>query len=319
MPEFENEQQAAEALFAAIKDDGSLSTNDRIMAEAEASVNAGEEQAEAPAQGSEGTTEVAAETAEDSFTGLDPNAIPDDLKPFYRSMQADYTRTKQSLAEQRKQFEALDEFGGIDTALEAVNFARQLATDPQFALGVHEQLSAALQEAGLTPAQASVEASRQINETAAQSDSFDEFGEVNPELERKLAALEAKTSEIEQWRAEQAEREEQLALANELMRQENKLIQDHPDYTEADLDAVYNLAYATGGNLELANQRYQEMRDQVITHYIEAKGSVTANVPKAVEGTVSSIKPQSFNDLNDPGLEKLVQEYLAQQAALGNL
>ncbi len=37
---------------------------------------------------------------------LDPNKIPEELVPFYKSMQADYTRKTQRLAEERKKLEA---------------------------------------------------------------------------------------------------------------------------------------------------------------------------------------------------------------------
>jgi len=47
------------------------------------------------------------DSSEDSFLkALDPTKLPEDLVDFYKSMQGDYTRSKQKLAEERKQFEA---------------------------------------------------------------------------------------------------------------------------------------------------------------------------------------------------------------------
>ena len=45
------------------------------------------------------------EVAQVGIEKLDPTRIPAELQPFYKSMQADYTRKTQRLAEQQKQFE----------------------------------------------------------------------------------------------------------------------------------------------------------------------------------------------------------------------
>lgn len=45
-------------------------------------------------------------TEESFLKALDPTNLPEDLVDFYKSMQGDYTRSKQKLAEERKQFEA---------------------------------------------------------------------------------------------------------------------------------------------------------------------------------------------------------------------
>lgn len=43
---------------------------------------------------------------EETFTNLDPKTIPDELKPFYKSMQADYTRKRQLESSAVKKFES---------------------------------------------------------------------------------------------------------------------------------------------------------------------------------------------------------------------
>ena len=40
----------------------------------------------------------------ESFTGFDPNNLPEDLQAVYKSMQADYTRKTQDLAKQREEY-----------------------------------------------------------------------------------------------------------------------------------------------------------------------------------------------------------------------
>lgn len=44
---------------------------------------------------------------EEKFTNIDPSTLHDDLQPFYKSMQADYTRKTQDVAELRKQAEGV--------------------------------------------------------------------------------------------------------------------------------------------------------------------------------------------------------------------
>src|SRR5690242_16598719 len=61
----------------------------------------------------------------DSFTPINPDDLPDELKPFAKQLQADYTRKTQQLAEQRKALEAL---GDTDPQqlLEAYQFTQNL-------------------------------------------------------------------------------------------------------------------------------------------------------------------------------------------------
>ena len=52
--------------------------------------------------------EQVAET--DSFWNGNPDDLPDEVKPIYKNLQADYTRSKQSIAEQRREAEQATEF-----------------------------------------------------------------------------------------------------------------------------------------------------------------------------------------------------------------
>jgi hypothetical protein len=297
----ESDEQAAEALFEAIQADNNLSTTDQANI-------AAREQVAAAKEGSEGTTDVT-----DSFTGLDPNTLPAEAQPFYKSLQSDYTKKMQEIAQERKQYESLQEFGGVDAAVEAVQFAQALATDPQFALTVHEQLTTALTEAGLTPAQASAVATEQIS----QATSEDEFSEgVDPELERRLNEQNATIEELRAWKDQQEEREYQMALANEIAAQESMITRSNPNYTEEDMSHIYRLAYATGGNLVEADKAYKELQQDVLSRYMHQKATVPAGVAP-VPSAGAAEEPTTFKDLNDPNLEKLVQQYVAMQTALG--
>jgi hypothetical protein len=56
----------------------------------------------------------------ESFTGFDPSTLPEDMQAVYRSMQGDYTRKTQEIAELRRQYESFSEAGvDADTALQA--------------------------------------------------------------------------------------------------------------------------------------------------------------------------------------------------------
>ena len=80
----------------------------------------------------------------ESFTGFNPNDLPEDLQSVYRSMQGDYTRKTQEIAELRRNYEQYDAFSesGVDPnyALQAADFYRKLDTDPKFAKQVVDNI-----------------------------------------------------------------------------------------------------------------------------------------------------------------------------------
>lgn len=49
-------------------------------------------------------------SAEDTFTSVKPDELPEELQATYKSLQADYTRKTQTLAEQRREAEQATEF-----------------------------------------------------------------------------------------------------------------------------------------------------------------------------------------------------------------
>lgn len=310
MAPFENDQQAAEALAAAVMEDGGGTAQERAIHEAVANKQ------EAPAtDGSEGTT------ATDSFTGIDPQSLPDALQPIYKSMQADYTRSKQGISEEARAYEALNEYGGAEAALEAVQFAQALSTDPNYALQVHEQLTEALTAAGLTPAQASAEAERQIEEAAAPvAYDDDEYGADNP-LVQKLSSVEQELQSIKQWRAQEEERAIHISMEREVNRQEAEILNKHPEWAnEEDLEAVYALAYSTGGNLIAAAEQYKQLQDRMMENWINQKSQVPAGLaPTPSAGAPNAEEPTKITSLFDPRLEALVNQRLAEEAANGNI
>ena len=125
---------------------------------------------------------------------LDPNRIPPELLPWYKSMQADYTKKTQALAEERKTVEKL-----LDKALSDPELAKKLMADADFlrVAQSHPQLAQKLQAVSQlaqptqpkNPLDAIVEQAKRVVE-AQLGEQFDEF---NP---KHIVALNLATQQI---------------------------------------------------------------------------------------------------------------------------
>lgn len=60
-------------------------------------------------QNGQAATQAQSAPAEESFSNLDPKSLPPEMQAFYKSLQADYTRKMQTIAETRKKAEAYDQ------------------------------------------------------------------------------------------------------------------------------------------------------------------------------------------------------------------
>ncbi|MGE5596439.1 MAG: hypothetical protein ACM3S1_10455, partial [Hyphomicrobiales bacterium] len=107
-------------------------------------------------QTTEGTT-----PAGDSFTKLDPNSLPPELRPFYTSMQADYTRKMQEAAPFRQ---LADEVGLDPDGLRQAAELYSALQDPQALVEFHTELTNALMAEGLTHAEATAAATQHIGD-----------------------------------------------------------------------------------------------------------------------------------------------------------
>lgn len=209
----------------------------------------------------------------DSFTPINPDDLPDELKPLARQLQADYTRKTQALAEQRKAYEA---FGDADPSqvLEAWQFTQNLQSDPQYALRVHGELTRALQAEGLTLGEAQ-QAAAQAMSDAQEPDPWEMgeemYGAVPPQVQQQLDQM---AQFMQNYQAEVAQQQQ----INELMRQDAMIRQQHPEYTDVDMDRIAQLA-AWHGDLMQAEQAYGEMRSQFAAEYLGQKKSVPASTP----------------------------------------
>ena len=221
----------------------------------------------------------------DNFTRLDPSTIPAELRPYYDSMQADYTRKTQEAAPYRK----LAEDTGLD-----VDGLRQSAElysalqDPQQIVQFHQELTDALRAQGLTQAEATAAATQTVQESLAGGG--DES--LDPE-EQRFQALEAKLASFEQAAKADAETRQNEARAGQIVaemnRQQMVIQEQHPDWTQEDIDATYEISAFYGGNLIQAAARYDELMSNRVARILNGKGAAQSNaalapLPGAVAG-----------------------------------
>lgn len=248
----------------------------------------------------------------DTFTQLDPNSLPEELRPYYQSMQADYTRKTQALAEQRKTLEGIAD---PEEARIAVDLLHTLGT-PEGALQFHQLLSEQLQSLGLTPAQADAAATQQMVEQfqpQPQAPSFED----DPEA-ALLAQYQGLSQELADMRA-QLEYERQQAqseaayytLASEIQRQEALVREANPHYSDADLNAIYEIAPSYGGNLVQAQQRYEEIVSSRVAQILNSKAAAAQETGVQPLGAPGHAQEQPKFDSLDQAHEA-AREYLRQ-------
>lgn len=314
MPEGMSEQEAIDALMGAAAEDGyetSTAAAERSFAEATGQNAPPHEQAEeAPPEESAGEGTTSEE--DDSFLRhLDPSTLPEELIPYYKSMQGDMTRKAQELAEQRRQYEALEEFGGVETATQALEWISSLS-EPENALALHRELTAVLQEQGLTPEQASAEAARQVDAAIDDEDDFvSDIGGTDPRFDQ----LQSELNEMKGLLAQREEQEFLNRVAANMDRQEAEVRQAHPDWDDDDIEVVYNMAYSTGANLEAAADMYSNAESHILGRWIEKKSSPAQSVDAVPLGGSADQVPETPTDLYDKGLEERVNRYIAERLA----
>lgn len=305
MSETMTDQEAVDALLEAQREDGLEGSTDRQAREFAAATS---EQVETPSPEddvAEGTTSE----EEDSFLQhLDPSSLPEELQPYYRSMQGDYTRSKQGLAERDRQYEALEEYGGVETATQALDWLASLQ-EPENALALHRELTTVLQEQGLTPAEANVEAARQVEQI--QDDYEDEIGGVEPS---ELTELKSQMDELRSYMAEQEEAQFLSRVAADMDRQEAEIRNANPEFDDDDMESIFNLGYSTGANLNEAAELYKGIETHILSRWIDKKGTLPTPGELPAGGAADQAA-EIPRDLYDPDLEKTVNRFIAESMA----
>jgi hypothetical protein len=304
MPEYENDEQVAQALVDAAAQDGTLTSPDRQAREVQ-------EQAEAPVAGDDSGATAEA----DSFTSIDPTSLSPENQAIYKQMQADYTRKLQT------EVAPYRDLGDVDEVRNAVQFVENLTSDPDYALRVHSALTESLVQAGYTPAQAAAEASAQMQDqveaVTGPSDGDFDLASLDPGLAARLQEQQNTLAELQQWKAEREEAEFQSYLTNELNRQEAEIRSQHPEYGDQELDTLYELAHAYGGNLFNADERFQAIKNHIVSSYMDSKTSVNSSSPAHIRASEGTMEParEGYKGLYDANLERDVMEYMLREEA----
>lgn len=223
----------------------------------------------------------------ESFTGFNPSDLPEDLQSVYRSMQGDYTRKTQEIAELRRNYEGYDVFSeaGVDPnyALQAADFYRKLDTDPQFAQQVVDNIQRNLGNVGVE---------QQSIGDAPYNDGVNSEGydSLPPVLQQELA-------EMREFRSDMLFQQEQAETIAGLEYVEQEIRLANPHYTDDDLSSIYDLAYSTDGDLSAAADAYHNIQQRVMSGYLQSK-----QVPMGAQSIPtgpSSIPPRQFSSLDD--------------------
>ena len=216
----------------------------------------------------------------ETFTGFDPNVLPEDMQKVYKSMQADYTRKTQEIAEQRRQYEAFAEIGvDPNEAVNVLNLWQAMDSDPQVAAEFASAIQNRLQEMGAvnTP----------VEDATPESVSYDGL---SPEVARELEEMRA-------FRTQMLESQQQQEIMSQLEVEEQTIRTSNPDYSDDDLDTIYSLAHSTDGDLMAAAQQYHAIQQRLLGGYLQSK-TVPHGATPAPAGP-SSVPGRSFASVDE--------------------
>lgn len=253
--------------------------------------NQGISQGDAPIQDAPPAEDAPAEpvaTDAESFTEkFDPNTLPPELLPAYRSMQADYTRKTQAIAESKR---TLEQYGDLD--IETAAQLMQRVSTPEGLAAFTQEATEWLQAQGYS-AQEAREAVADVTSTPA-DDPFaglDTLVADDPDLAPLAQAVKALQAEVQSVRTEQqsnfeAERQktETMQVLGELQRMENFIRTENPQYDDQDVENIYELAAYFDGNLIQAQERYEQQFATRLGRYLQAKGTPAGVQPVGQPG-----------------------------------
>lgn len=270
---------------------------------------------EAPAEPLE-----ASEDTDDGGQFFNPDALAPELMPAWKQLQAAYTRKTQELAEQRKQIEA---FGSIEDLETAVDLYGRIS-DPSNWAQLHSELSEAMQQLGLTPAQADAAAAEAMSPSAPQPVNIPGLDELDdPELapianalralqeressiEARLAAFEAERAAQEEFAEAQRLHQERLAHLNE---QVAAIREANPHYKDEDVAAIARLGSFFNDDLVAAQTYLEDYFADRMSRYFASKQAATAPSlqPPAGAGIESTRTedPATLQDVEEGAVEYL--------------
>jgi hypothetical protein len=228
----------------------------------------------------------------ESFTGFDPNTLPEDLQQVYRSMQADYTRKTQEIAELRRYNDSLSELGvDPNEAVNIVDFFRRLENDPQVANEFVSRVQSYWEQPDNT------------SQTPYGDAPVDEgYENLPPSLAQELEAM-------REFREEMLFQQQQAEIMSELEVVENQIRLANPQYSDQDIEAIYSLAYSTDGDLQAAAEQYHGIQQRLLGNYLQAK-----QVPQGATPV-----PTGPNATPSPGFKNLDDAHRAAMEVVRNI
>jgi hypothetical protein len=242
---------------------------------------------------------------ESLLEGLDDEAR-DRVATAYKSFQRSATKRNQEVSGLLKSFEGIDP----QAAREAFEFVEALKSDRNFATQVHQELAEALEMEGATPAQAQKQATKiveDINPAQLAEWGIDPDNPLVAELKEMREFREQMLTQREQDAAER----QREAMFREIERQDNQLRATRFDANadkadvDAEMDAIYRLATAFGGDLTEAAEYYDSLQDSWLTNYTVQKQNVPKGIEPLPQGNSYSEVPVEITDMKSAHQEAL--------------
>jgi protein-tyrosine-phosphatase len=250
-------------------------------------------------------------------TFFNPDELDPALLPGWKQLQAAFTQKTQQLAEQRRQLEAL---GSLEE-LQAASELYSRLSDPDSWVQLHAELTEAMQEYGLSPAEAAQAAAEELYQQGVQQPSGLDLDDPDiAPLAKQLEALQAQQAQqaallqkIEQERAfaeqmEEAQRQ-QAAYVVHMQQQVAQLRQANPHYTDSDIETVVKLGTFFNDDLAEAQAALEAYVADRMSRYLEKKkGASAASIqPQSGAGVLSSEErvPSTLQEAEAEALEAI--------------
>lgn len=217
---------------------------------------------------------------------IDLSGLPEEqqiyLRQREREMQGHMTRRLQEATDARREAE------------QSLAFLNALNSDPNFAYQVLSQIQSNLAAAGY-------EVGYDPNDQWANDP--DEYGigqGPDPYVQQEIASLRAENEQIQQYFVEQQ-------LASQLDTQLNSIKASHPDWGDAEIGAIIDMGYATGGNLLAAAEQFEAINDSVISRYLQSKSNVQTPAPLPnTQGVNAQVPaPKTDDELRAAAMERI--------------
>lgn len=219
------------------------------------------------------------------FHDVDPESLTPELRTIFDGMQKSYTQKNQELADMRKQYDSL---GQVEQVKSAVEFVQALQ-DPNNLAQLQTEISDYLQSMGYSKGQADATADAAVSES---DDSFNDFESGPSPVDSRI---ENQLKELQNFREQYEQEKLQADIENALARQENIIRTSNPTYTDDDIQTVYQLSYAFGGDLMAAQKAFEGERQRILSSYAASKSSVTEGIT-APSGSGHAQAPVDMTD-----------------------